>query len=331
MTGMPAAVQLILLAVCAFGVGTGIALSAPAVVLIRRLEAWAPASRHRGLMVLALGPVAIACALLASALLPSMLSLLDLSFDHCSRHDDGHAHLCLIHLPRASASGVGWLLASLPIACFAAGCIDDIAAVARGRRLVCKMTAAARTTVDERYLELPLERPLCVTVGLLRPRIVVSTGFLRSTEDAVVDTALAHETAHVRRRDALFRLVARTATLFHLPPVRRQLLAALETAAEQACDEHAAKTPDDRLRVAEAIIQVERMLSTNVPGQQTLLGVSFARNAVAQRVESLLAPPAISRSSALLVLPLFALIATLLLTSDHVHHLTESLLSALLH
>jgi Zn-dependent protease with chaperone function len=330
MTGVPAATQLILLAACAFGVLAGIVLSAPAAWLIQRLKTWAPASRHRALMVLALAPAALASALLASALLPALLSLIAPSFDHCSHHDDGHAHLCLIHLPKAAASGIGWLLASLPIAWLAAGCIDDLAAVFRGRRLVRTMATAARTPVGRRYLELPVERPLCITVGLFRPQVVVSTGFLRSTGDAFVTAALAHEEGHARRRDALLRLVARAAALFYLPPVRRRLLAALELAAEQACDEQAANTPEERLRVAEAILQVERMLSTEPAGQQTLLGVSFAREAVAQRVESLLAPPTASRSSALLLLPLFALIATLLLTSDHVHHLTESLLSGLL-
>jgi Zn-dependent protease with chaperone function len=329
-TGLAAAIQLIVLAGCAFGVVAGLVLSAPAAILVRRLEAWAPASRHKALMVIAVAPAVVACALLASALLPSVLSLIDASFDHCGRHDDGHAHLCLIHLPSAAASGIGWLLASVPIAWIAAGCIDDISAVVRGRRLVRTMAAAGRTGTDRRYLELPLERPLCITIGLFRPQIVVSTGFLRSTDDAFVAAALAHEEGHARRRDALVRLVARAVALFYLPPVRRRLLAALEVAAEQACDEQAANNPEERLRVAEAILQVERLLSTEPAVNQPLLGVSFAREAVAQRVESLLAPPTVSRSSARLVLPLVALIATLLLTSDLIHHMTESLLSGML-
>ncbi|MFH9225465.1 M56 family metallopeptidase [Streptomyces lydicus] len=60
-------------------------------------------------------------------------------------------------------------------------------------------------------------QPLAVTYGLLRPRVLVSTGLL--AEAAELDAVLVHEREHVRRRDPLKALLVRVLTgrLFFLP------------------------------------------------------------------------------------------------------------------
>lgn len=78
-----------------------------------------------------------------------------------------------------------------------------------------------------------------VTLGALRPAIVLPPGFLDSQEDQVI-AALAHEMAHIRRRDFLVNLfceVLLLAIAFH--PATRWLRRRLAETREMACDEAA--------------------------------------------------------------------------------------------
>ena len=69
---------------------------------------------------------------------------------------------------------------------------------------------------------------------------------------------LAHERAHITRRDAPWRLVAQLAYSFHLPIVARHLDSALARAHEMAADEEAAQRVGSRSRVAEALVHMAR-------------------------------------------------------------------------
>jgi hypothetical protein len=62
-------------------------------------------------------------------------------------------------------------------------------------------------------------RPFALTYGLRRPRILLSTGLLRSLNNEELAAVLAHERAHVRNRDPLKNMVARMipARHFYLP------------------------------------------------------------------------------------------------------------------
>ena len=52
------------------------------------------------------------------------------------------------------------------------------------------------------------EEVLCFCIGLLHPRVVVSTGLIELLDRAELDAVLAHEESHQRRRDPLRLLVA---------------------------------------------------------------------------------------------------------------------------
>ena len=74
-----------------------------------------------------------------------------------------------------------------------------------------------------------------VTVGLLRPRIVVAPELARNLDERALQAALAHERAHVRHRDPLRIWLAQFVTDLQWPwiPARRRFigwLAALEYA-----------------------------------------------------------------------------------------------------
>lgn len=67
------------------------------------------------------------------------------------------------------------------------------------------------------------ERPLAFCTGLLRPRIYVSDGAIRTLAHDELDAVLAHEGHHARYRDPLRIFFARTLSdsLFFLPVLRR--------------------------------------------------------------------------------------------------------------
>jgi hypothetical protein len=84
------------------------------------------------------------------------------------------------------------------------------------------------------------------------------------------------------------------------PSARAKVISALELAAEQSCDEVAASRVGDRLQVAEAILNVERLLQVGVSSLSPL-AASFGGDTVPQRVLALLEAPRRSGNVALLL------------------------------
>ena len=82
-----------------------------------------------------------------------------------------------------------------------------------------------------------------VTVGLLRPIIVVPSALAESAGVGDRDAILLHELCHVRRCDYVWQLLGRavSAVFWPLPPVwwmRREIASAREDAVDQLCVEH---------------------------------------------------------------------------------------------
>ncbi|HEX6315367.1 MAG TPA: M56 family metallopeptidase, partial [Gemmatimonadaceae bacterium] len=93
-----------------------------------------------------------------------------------------------------------------------------------------------------------------VTVGVIRPRILLPAAWTEwpgATRDAVI----AHERAHVTRRDPLVALIARLNTcVFWFHPLAWWLERAVADAAEQACDELAVREVSHPRQYAEALL-----------------------------------------------------------------------------
>ena len=112
----------------------------------------------------------------------------------------------------------------------------------------------------------------------------MSAGLAARTDARSLETVLAHERAHVARRDPLRRLVAALALALHLPGVARQLGRALRAAEEASADADAARVLGDRGRVAEALVRFARMR------RAAPLAVGFHGDALEERVREVLAP-----------------------------------------
>lgn len=324
-------VQLFLLAGIAF-LAFG-ALVAAAFVRIggARLSRWEPRARHRAIAILAALPAACAVVLLFAASLPSLVALVLPALDHCPVHDDGHVHLCFVHLPKAGIH-TGLLLSLVFLVSYAA--LRAVFAASSVVRAVRVVAALARTGEQRRDLGITIvetSQPVCFAAGLLRPRVLLSRGLFNALSPEERAVVLAHERAHVRRRDALVGSVVRALAVVHLPWARRWLVHELEVAAEQACDEEAAQFVTDRVSVAAAILTVERAAQHAATRELAPVAMAFGARAVERRVEALLGEPEPPRSLRPLVISIGVGLVSVLVLADELHHLTESVLSVIAH
>lgn len=156
--------------------------------------------------------------------------------------------------------------------------------------------------------------------GVYRPVLVLSPRTLASLTAAELAAVLAHELAHLQRRDHLLRPLAGAlrGMMFFLPLAHR-LLALLELEQEKAADDLAVAVTGDRLLYGATLLKAWRLMNGEaVRPVMAGVAVRFAGTAgsLALRVERLLADPAEARprsgramgSYALLVLSVGALL-----------------------
>jgi Zn-dependent protease with chaperone function len=300
----------------------------------RALARLAPRARYRALFAVSALPLGAAVWLTAVASLPSLIALVDPSMDHCVSHGGEHAHLCFVHLPGTAMRGelVGLIVAAVAyMVCRSAGAGLG---VLRASRVTRALVRTSQRDESGALVVVETARPICLTVGLMTPRVVVSRGLLAGLTPEEQAVALTHERAHAARRDALMRLVARATAALHLPGVGGWLLRELEVAAEQCCDEAAAAAAGDRLLVASTILKVERLVrasGTSEPAAFADVSVALGTCAVERRVEALLVAPRVEPSLRLAGALTVAALFTALVCADGVHHFAESALSRIAH
>jgi Zn-dependent protease with chaperone function len=317
--------QLAALLLLAGGAAVSLATALAAPVLLPRLRRIAPEARARWLSLLAAAPLALPVAAVALCLSPSLPAAFGLHADHCRLHPE-HRHLCIAH--GAGPLGQPWsaaaMLAGAPLV---AGLGFAGAAFARGRRLAARLRLGSPRSLPGgvRVVDSPV--PLSLAVGGWRPRIFVSERLVSELAPDQLAIVIAHERAHVRRRDGLRGLLSRAASGIHLPATRRRVLAELGLACEQACDAEAARhAGTGRLRVAETILAAERLLQGGAPAGAA--ACAFAGSSVADRVGELLE----ARSAAidrrrLRALALGLGLGAALAAAEPLHHLAEHLLA----
>ena len=132
----------------------------------------------------------------------------------------------------------------------------EVAGLLRGHVMELSRTAGLRRA--PRIVLYPRGASVCV-LGFRRPTIVISRDLLTVLGDQELRAVLAHEVAHVRRRDYLLNWlgVVLRAALFYLPPwpVAWQVLAEVR---EHRADRLAARYTADPLTLASALIKVWR-------------------------------------------------------------------------
>lgn len=283
-----------------------------------------PRQRFKALLLMSVLPLMVGFGVAAATLLPSLGAFLWPSLDHCPDHHMGHDHLCFIHAP-GPLGLEAWLLLAGLIAVVWPVAIHRGLSLLRASRTAEKLVRSGSNAVGMHVIE--HDALFAATVGIIAPRVVLSRGLLDALPDEHLEAVLAHERAHVRRRDPLWKVMASMVSVPLLPRTQRALLADLELAAEQACDEDAAKELGDRLHIAQAILAMERLLAGYTMPHRAVT-TAFDNAPAVERVELLLdqrKPTALIRFDILFVL--FTAVA--LLSASSLHHTAESLLGLL--
>ena len=323
-----ASLQLLLLAVVGFTLIAGPSGSLLVGPVLNWTAEWAPVRRHRALLLIGSAPLVLALSAMLSVMLPSLLGVYWPAHDHCRVHG-GHAHLCFVHPAAGHGSWLGWAAVAAAVAWLGQRLARSTRGLVRAARVLEELSAQADYDPRRGAWIVPSAAAFCLSVGLSRPRLLASQGLLATSSEAQLSIMLHHERAHVQRRDNLVRLFASAASVLLLPAARRRLLAALELAAERACDEIAALRAGDRLQVAETLLALEARLHAEAQLECSPVVVSFGASSVPQRVEAMLVPPQTTGSCATLVTLLAGTVLSLLAMHDGLHHATESLLHRL--
>lgn len=251
-----------------------------------RLGRMAPARRARLLTVLCVAPLCLAVLQTGLFFAPGVLGTIWPQLDHCLSHaGGGHVHLCLVHPPGSAGAWLGWLVALGVLAGVGRPLAKDLARTWRSARLVRQLVHTAPPGRDGlRVVDSPLPLAVATAVG---GEVLVSSSMVETLSPPLLDVVVAHERAHVRRRDPWRHVVAMLLSVGHLPGVRRTLLSDLELACEQASDEEAAEVVGDRLHVAQALLAVARMAGG---GSAPVTASAFGASSIEMRVAALLAP-----------------------------------------
>jgi beta-lactamase regulating signal transducer with metallopeptidase domain len=125
---------------------------------------------------------------------------------------------------------------------------------------------------------------ICVPVDLLTLR------------DAELDSVLAHELAHLERRDGVwFPLMGVVTCVFWWQPACAWAAARFRDSAEHACDERAVELTRDALGLARVLLQLASLASVRVPGLVPTMANS--KRALLGRIQRLTsdAPPVLAR------------------------------------
>lgn len=133
-----------------------------------------------------------------------------------------------------------------------------------------------------------IQVPVC-TVGLLKPRVLVSNEFRRAVSGGVLAAALAHETAHVRRRDPLRIWLAQLSADLQWPiPGTARRFSAWLLALEAERDNEAVAGGAAAEDLAEAILTAARLQCG--PSASLCANAAGAGDGIAWRVRRLLSP-----------------------------------------
>jgi Zn-dependent protease with chaperone function len=317
--------QLIVIILAAGAVAGSLVSALAASRWFATLKTVVPQVRVWLLAALAVLPIAAGVSALAVAFTPSFLHALDLVRDHCAHHS-GHAfHLCFVHGHPPDASGMVLGGSGIAFLWLIGRWTQEIWRVRRAGDWGNQLAALARFDADIHAWTLPCDRVLAATVGLFNPQIYVSKKMRTDLSSGQFRAVMAHERAHVNRRDGLVKLLARLAAHLHLPVVRERLIAELDLACEQACDDEAARVIGDRLTVAEAILAVERHVA-----DQPSAALGFGAHAIEQRVRGLLDGDWSRPRWQPILAAAGIIVAALVALYDVLHHAAETFLFVLI-
>jgi Zn-dependent protease with chaperone function len=246
--------------------------------------------------------------------------------------------------PRDVAEGIDVTLTALAAtagAVILGACARSIAAWLRAARRARVWTQAASplvlpgAPVPAFRIEAP--RPLMALVGIVRPRLIVSSGLVDALTPEELEASVAHELGHHKARDNFKRLAMRGAPdVLCWLPAAAHLERRWAAAAEHTADAAGCTTSEIRLALASALVKVARLMPAPGPAGEpisTLVGGGD----IASRVERLIderaaGEPSRSRTAARIAAVALAVASIALVYApllEGVHRTTEILVQRL--
>jgi hypothetical protein len=279
-----------------------------------------PYAERRAVALAALGPVVLACGIVAALLAHSYLAT-----DHCLEHGH-HAHLCVAHggawLDRP------WVVAALAVAVavVVARLLALGARVARASSSIARLRRLSVANGDVRIVESP--HAFCFVAGLRNPTIYASTTAWFGLAEDERAAMVAHERGHVAHHDVSRRFGLDLLLAVAAPLAAGSLTARWSHATERLRDADAAAAVGDPDPVARAMLRLCRLeRSAAAPG----LGFVGRGRLLTERVEALLAAapggePSARVLSLVVVVGLAGLVALAAGLAGPLHHAFETLL-----
>ena len=130
---------------------------------------------------------------------------------------------------------------------------------------------------------------VALTLGVIRPRIVVSTGLLQSLEQSELDAVMEHEKFHLQHRDplAIFLLSMLSISMWYIP-LFRWVLDKYKIMIEIMADQFAMSTNCSAKDLGSALLKMLK-LQGQVPGPSVSYA-SFAETSINLRIMHILEP-----------------------------------------
>lgn len=148
--------------------------------------------------------------------------------------------------------------------------------------------ALARSSGLRRPVRLSCSERLPVPIALGRREVCLPVRALEEMPASWQHGMLAHEMAHLRRRDPMWLLVASLVEgLFFFQPLNRTARRGMQRCAEYLCDDEAARHAGDGRELASCLAQVASWLTTGGPTLHGVTGMARESSELVTRVQRL--------------------------------------------
>ncbi len=125
-----------------------------------------------------------------------------------------------------------------------------------------------------------------VTIGYLKPVILVPLAALNNLSPQQMEAVLLHELSHIRRYDYLLNLVLNfIRTLLYFNPFAKAFVKIVETEREKSCDEMVLQFQYDSHEYASALLTLEKMSRDQ---QLLMIGAAGSGKDLMHRIESIM-------------------------------------------
>lgn len=294
--------------------------------LLPLLAGFSLSARQAWLWSLALFPVFAGIYIAVVTLIPSMSHELGFSLDHCHRHGDTHGHLCWYHPPVFVWMSWQGFCATV-FAAFTAWKLSF--ALYRGyqQHQYSRTLLSFADTQDQSAYRIESDMPSAFTLGLLRPKVVMSSALIDALTSEELSVVQRHEQAHQQHRDPLRLWVFNLVLCVFIPKVRTHLYKAMELTLEQLADERVVQASTTPVLIAQTLVKVNRLTARFLAQQPALTVCHFGASAIEQRIEQLMSAKPGRAFPLLASLICIGLLLTLTLGgADALHHIIENLL-----